>query len=486
MCNSCLRIFFSALVLLLSTNTVQALPFSSFDPRSMAMGGTGVAVGDPSTAPFFNPAMLAASDTSKKFSFEFPIIGVRLIDPANMHSNLSNLSNDINSMNSNISSVQNLVTTLSGTTVTAANASTVQGQLTQLQQSLTTTATNVNQVNSLLSSLSNQPIQGELGAATVIGIPGKDWGFAVYAEAWGALGGTVEYKDGTTLGNLSGSVTTMANTVGTANAAITACAGVPLCLSGLSGTVSAAINGASVPSLTLKSQIHIRGVAIDETGLSISHGLVTNDHAWSFGITPKVMQLRLFDALLAANNGSSTSGLIANDYLANYSTLNFDAGIAETFLSGWRTGLVVKNAIPHTFDFKQALTKGGTPVADGSTLKMNPQLRTGVSYENKWSTVAFDLDLTRNNPAGLESQSQYAGIGGEVNTSDWVQLRAGYRYDMINPSQKEFSLGFGLSPRFPFFKTHLDFAVTASPDIFSTGWNNAVQAGASMKLGLNF
>jgi hypothetical protein len=100
--------------------------------------------------------------------------------------------------------------------------------------------------------------------------------------------------------------------------------------------------------------------------------------------------------------------------------------------------------------------------------------------------VAFDLDLTRNNAAGLENQSQYAGIGGEVNTSDWVKLRAGYRYDMINPSLKEVSFGFGLSPRLPYFKTHLDFAVTASPDIFSTGWNNAVQAGASMKLGLNF
>jgi len=484
-CNGCLRFFFSALVLLLSFNTVHALPFSSFDPRSMAMGGTGVAVGDPSTAPFFNPAMLTASDPSKKFSFEFPIIGVRLIDPANMHSNLPNLSTDINSMNSAISSVQNLVSTLSTTTVNTGNATTVQGQLTQLQQNLITSAANINQVNNLLSSLSNKPVQGELGAATVIGIPGKDWGFAVYVDGWGAMGGSVEYKDGPTLSALSNSVSGMASNVGTANSGCSALTGTLLatCLSTALSNIQSTINPSS-PTLT--SKIHIRGVAIDESGLSISRGIVTNDHAWSFGITPKVMQLRLFDALLAASNGTNTSNLITNDYLASYSTLNFDVGVAESSLNGWRTGLVLKNVIPHTFDFKQATTTGGTPVADGSTLNMNPQLRTGVSYENKWSTVAFDLDLTRNNPAGLENQSQYAGIGGEVNTSDFVQIRAGYRYDVINPSQKEVSLGFGLSPRFPYFKTHIDFAVTASPDIFSTGWNNAVQAGASLKLGLNF
>lgn len=479
--NKYLRIFFSAFVLLISSNTVQALPFSSFDPRSMAMGGTGVAVGDPATAPFFNPAMLAATDTSKKFSFEFPIIGVRLIDPANMHTNLQTLSDNINALNSSL------------TTVNAAANSVTASTIQQLPASMNALATNIDKVNSSLASMSNQPIQGELGVATVIGIPGKDWGFAVYADAWGAMGGTLEYNDGTTLTNLSTSVKSAASLLSSGNAACLKVQNgtatqtdVATCLGAGNSLVNAqgAVNFSTSTGIT--SKIHIRGVAIDEAGLSISHGLVTNDHAWSFGFTPKVMQLRLFDALLAANNGTSTSGLIANDYLASYSTLNFDAGIAETYLNGWRTGLVIKNVIPHKFDFKQAATKGGTPVADGSTLNMNPQMRTGVSYENKWSTVAFDLDLTRNNPAGLENQSQYAGIGGEVNTSDWVELRAGYRYDMINPSQKEFSLGFGLSPRFPFFKTHMDFAITASPDIFSTGWNNAVQAGASMKLGLNF
>jgi hypothetical protein len=482
-CHRCLRIYFLSFVLLLSSNTLYALPFSSFDPRSMAMGGTGVAVGDPATAPFFNPAMLTATDPSKKFSFEFPIIGVRLIDPANMHSNLQSLSNDISALSSALATVN--------TAANSTNSATIQ----QLPADMTALATQIDKVNSSLIYLNSQPIQGELGIATVFGIPGKESGFALYVDAWGAMGGTLEYNDGPTLASLSSSVrsaATILSSSATACAAVQAggagatTANVQTCLGAANGLVSVqgAVNFST--STGIASKVHIRGVAIDEAGFSISHGFVTNDHAWSFGITPKLMQLRLFDASLAASNGTSTSGLITNDYLASYSTLNFDFGIAESFLNGWRTGLVVKNVIPHTFDFKQATISGGTPVANGSKLNMNPQFRSGVSFENKWSTVAFDLDLTRNNAAGLENQSQYAGIGGEVNTSDWVKLRAGYRYDMINPSLKEVSFGFGLSPRFPYLKTHLDFAVTASPDIFSTGWNNAVQAGASMKLGLNF
>src|SRR5450631_3468247 len=83
----------SALLVLLtaSANTALALPFNSFDPRSMAMGGTGVGVGDPSIAPIYNPAMLTASDPSKKYSIELPIIGFSLYDPGNMHTNLQTL-----------------------------------------------------------------------------------------------------------------------------------------------------------------------------------------------------------------------------------------------------------------------------------------------------------------------------------------------------------------------------------------------------------
>jgi hypothetical protein len=219
--------------------------------------------------------------------------------------------------------------------------------------------------------------------------------------------------------------------------------------------------------------------------MSISHSQVSNDIDWSWGITPKVMQLRLYDATLATS--SKISKLTGNDYLAYYSTLNFDAGLAKTYLSGWRTGIVVKNVIPQSFAFKNALTAGATPIANGSTLYLKPQVRGGISYEYpKWFTVAFDADLTKNDPAGLEDPSQFVALGGELSTSGWTQIRIGYRADLVNTARNVASIGFGLSPRIPNFKTHFDFAFTASPDIFNNGWDAATQVGIAMKFGLNF
>ena len=386
----------------------------------------------------------------------------------------------------------------------------------------------------MLQKMNNQPLQAEFGAATVIGIPSKDWGLAVYANAWAAMGGTLVYKDSATvttitsaltttgtnlsgIGTATGSAATDLGTANTAlNTAIASCAtsllvsqaAINTCTSDLataqtklntaqtttastsstvstnSGNITTAANSVN-SNTTLQSQIHIRGVAVTEYGLSIAHGEVTNDVEWSWGMTPKVMQLRLYDATIAATGGLSNA--TANDYLAYYSTLNFDAGLSKTFLNGWRSGIVVKNLIPQTFDFKTALTAGTTPVANGSKLNLNPQVRVGLGYEQVgWFAVALDADLTKNDPAGLEDPSQYIALGAEFSTAGWTQYRIGYRADMVNAARNVASVGIGLSPRLPFFKPHFDFAITASPDIFNNGLDNATQVGAYMKFGINF
>jgi hypothetical protein len=493
-----MKLFLLATILFNISSAI-ALPFDSFDPRSMAMGGTGVAVGDPATAPFFNPAMLTASDPSKQFSIELPVIGARLYDPANMHKNLPTLSDDITALN-------NAITTLN-TNSTSTNSAV----LAQVPANMNAVASNIDKVNNSLIALDKQPMQAQFGAATVVGIPGNSWGFAFYADGWGAAGGRLEYNDGTTFSHLSSDVRTAANVLsgatavandqnaqtaclkvqsGTATKAdVTTCINYATTLSNLSGSLNSVNNAVNFNTDNkITSKIHVRGVVISEAGLSISHNLVTFNQSWSLGITPKVMNLQLFDALLSANNGTSTTGVTGNDYLAKYNTVNFDIGFAKSFSNGWRTGLVVKNVVPQSFDFKAIASGAASGSAQQTTgqLNLNPQGRLGVSHENAWSTVALDVDLAKNNPAGLESKSQYAGIGGELSAWGWAQIRAGFRSDLLNKGQDLISLGFGLSPRIPYFKPHLDLAVTASRDVLSNGWNNATQAGASLKLGFNF
>lgn len=60
-------IVFTTIAILTST-TVIAAPFSVYDARSAGMGGTGVASAQISSAPFYNPAMLAAQREEEDFS----------------------------------------------------------------------------------------------------------------------------------------------------------------------------------------------------------------------------------------------------------------------------------------------------------------------------------------------------------------------------------------------------------------------------------
>ncbi len=528
------------------------MPFNSFDPRSMAMGGTGVAVGDPSTAPFFNPAMLTTSDPEKKYSVEFPIVGETMYDPSNMHTKLKNvenmnnqltisrtaltanatvLTNSISTLTNNILAldINNLASSATTVSTLKANISSVASNMSIAGSNATTVSTQINNINQLLLAMSNQPVEAKFGVATVVGIPGKDWGFAVYADAWGAMGGTLIYNDASTVLNLASataSVGTALSSSGSAtsstiaaltvasndlNAAIASCSGSNLsgCPSALT-TANTSVGAASsslasttntlitnIPKIadaastinlnpTLQSRVHIRGVLIEETGVSVSHNLVYGDQSCSIGLTPKILHLHLFDAKLNPDSGSITAGLTSSDFLAEYTTFNFDMGIAKAYQNGMRLGVVAKNVVPQKFDFKSALTPGGTPVPDGASLKMNPQARIGASYETSWSTVAFDLDVTKNNPAGLENHSQYVGIGGEWSAFGWAQLRAGYHHDLLSPSQPMASAGFGVSPRIPYFKPHFDFAVTVSPTIFAKGWGGATQVGAAFRAGVNF
>ena len=460
----------SITALMMGSATALALPFNSFDTRSMGMGGTGVAIGDPSTAPFYNPALLSASDPSHHSSIEFPIIGARLYDP-DVTSNLSTLSTDINTLNTSLSAV-----------TTSANGTAA--QLAQLPANMTTLANDIDKVNTLLATLNNKPLQGEFGAATVVSVPNQDFGFAFYADAWGAMGGTLEYNDGTTLSGLSTSVRAAATALSSASAACArvqagtgTSADVTTCIGGANGLVNA--NGAvNFNTNSLASKIHIRGVLIREIGMSISHSFVTNDQEWALGITPKSMQLSLYDAKLDANSGGSGSGATGSDYMTKYSDFNFDLGVAKSYLNGWRTGVVVKNVIPKAYNFMSiapGAASGSAQQVTGS-LNVKPLVRAGVSHENAWSTVAFDLDLTKNDPAGLENNSQFAALGAELSALGWAQIRAGYRADLINPVRNVTSIGLGISPRVPYFKFHFDLAYAY----------NANENGASFQFGFNF
>jgi F plasmid transfer operon, TraF, protein len=425
--------------LLLSSSVAIAIPFGSFDTRSMAMGGAGVAVGGADAAPLFNPALLSVTNEKDKFSIILPTIGVRISDPDKLRDSIDNFDsgNYINNLQTAINQLN--------TDINNSNA----GAITTDSQNV---GTNLNKVNAQLATLSNKPITAEAGLATVVAMPSKKLGAAFYATGTVTAGGLFSYTDGSILSALA----VDAGNCTSANPASTACT-----------------NLKNFNTNTLTSGIHFKGVQLSEIGFALSHEFQISEHSVSFGITPKIIKAKLFDTVVLVKDSNQSNNISLSDNLAEYTYANFDLGVAKNYDNGWRTGFVIRNVIPQTLDFKKAATPGATPVATGETLKLMPQARIGVSHANSWSTVALDVDLTRNDPAGFESNTQYIALGGELNAWDWAQLRAGYRVDMVNSARSVASVGLGLAP---FGVVHVDLAVAG----------NANEIGASFQLGVHF
>ena len=431
--------FFLTAALILGSSLASALPFSSFDSRSMAMGGTGVAVGGVDAAPLFNPALLSVAKDDDHFGVILPTVGIRIADPDKLMDSINKFQS-ANYINTLQTSIDNLNTALAG------------GSLPPMQSNAAIVATNLNTISTQLVTLSDKPITIDGGVATVVGIPSKNFGVAFYANGTVATGGLFVYKDAPTISALAAQATCIANAADAPAAA--AC-----------GTLTFDSN------TTLKSGVNFRGVFLGEFGFSLSREFKIFDHDIALGITPKITKAQLFDVPINVNSSNQTS-FTGADYLAEYSIANFDLGAVKNYSNGWRTGVVIKNVIPQSLDFKRASSAGATPIATGEKLSLNPQARVGVSHENSWSTVAFDVDLTRNDPAGFESATRYIALGGELNAFGWAQLRAGYRVDMENNSRSVASVGVGLSP----FGVHADVALAG----------NANELGASFQFGFHF
>ncbi len=105
-----------------------------------------------------------------------------------------------------------------------------------------------------------------------------------------------------------------------------------------------------------------------------------------------------------------------------------------------------------------------------------PQLRAGMSYHTSMSTIAIDMDITKNDPLGLDEETQYIGAGIEFNLIDTLQVRAGFKQNRLatvtSKDKNITSYGLGFSP----FGIHLDLAYASSE----------AEKAVSMQLGFNF
>ncbi|WP_283787910.1 conjugal transfer protein TraF [Bermanella sp. WJH001] len=225
----------------------------------------------------------------------------------------------------------------------------------------------------------------------------------------------------------------------------------------------------------LDSEIQMIGVAVADVGVTASRVFNIKGHDIAFGITPKLQKISIFDYTQELDSEEEFDSEDFSENQEDYSAFNIDLGAAYQFGAEkqWQAGLVIKNLIGDDYESAEYISSNGV---GGAVVSISPMMRAGISHRTSWTKVAFDLDITENDPVAFEDPTQYAAIGGELNVWRIVQLRAGYRANLAGSDQDIMTAGIGISPG----PVHLDIGVMANTSDIEN------EAGIALEFGVEF
>jgi hypothetical protein len=232
---------------------------------------------------------------------------------------------------------------------------------------------------------------------------------------------------------------------------------------------------------TLDSQLQMVGVAITDIGLTVSRIFNIKGNDIAFGITPKLQKVTVFDYTQDLDGEDENGDPVefdsdaVTDSTEEYTSFNLDLGAAYKFGAEqqFQAGIVIKNLIPNEYESAPYVDSNGVI---GSIVETNPMVRAGISHHTDWTKVAFDLDITENDPVAFEEATQYASLGAELNVLRTIQLRAGYRANLASSGQDVVTAGIGFSP----FAVHIDIGLMANAT------DPEKEAGIALELGVEF
>lgn len=358
--------------------SVQAIPFGTFDARSIAMGGAGVAAANGTNASFFNPAMLArfniSEDKGKNSRFVFPIISTRYSETLINIDDFNN--NDYKSK-----------------MVTAINTFNNGGNTQQDAQAVLDLSRDF---QSGLNEISSGPFALELNIGLTLGIPAKNAGGAIlYSQRVIGDGVILQSPEDRLL---------LSQYVETAQF---------LASGGSQGVLHANLSdGTTLNDQTGNLTSTARGTAvkITELGMSFARVFSLYGQQFSLGFTPKYVTLNVYDIDANATDDSISGA----DGLKYDSDFNLDLGFDKVITSTWRTGLVIKNLISRQYQTEL-----------GNDVLLETQLRAGIAYTPPWGIMILDLDLTENAAIGAGDASQIVAAGGEFRLHQNWRYRVG-------------------------------------------------------------
>ena len=467
-----------AQAVLLSTlfigTSAQATTFLPQDPRALGMGGTSVAIANSSQAHYYNPSLLHNARQDEDFNFEIDLMlrvtdGEGLIGALNTfgeqnlieeyQTGFDRFDTNLQGANDNLVLFQNeLNAAIPNPTDLQTHYDALDANLDALEGADGATIQLRDATNGLktgLESVSGKPLTFDLGAGISTSVPNMNtisWGF--YANVWTTLSLKAQFakEDGDVISEVSDTLTNLDATITSVRGLID-----PNDLAGTNPTtitepledLSDSLNtvGGNDFQEGLQSSVIVSGGVIRELGLSLATNYAISGYEFDVGLTPKLLTVDATDHQIFLNDNTSGDDATfdIND-VKTHNSFNADIGISKLLTENWKTGLVIKNLIPQSFDTPNGL----------SEIKISPAVRVGASYQNEWVSAAADLDLTENEAMGGGSNTRYLALGAEFDA--WLlKLRAGYRANLSNGSAVP-SLGLGLY----LVGLNIDFAVAAN------------------------
>lgn len=492
----------------------QATTFISFDARTMAMGGVGVATGRPANAALFNPSLLAQANAKHlDGTFAHLFAGARLIDRDDFLDRVDQFQTDYPE-----AALDELLL--------SARSAMQDGQLNAPQ--LRQLAQSGDELLTAIEGLSDRPVRAAAAGGFSLGYADEGWGAGVFVRRYTILGGQFElaeidaarmrqlidvtraaadvlafsdnlealvqaidferietlvtqsvqagtlspelsnYRDIPGVANLiqayettEPSINTLLSYIDVEGLALALAAqndGVPLSDLGLGDIDLRSFLRYQAPE-NFESIVAVSGAEIQETALGGAWQLVPD--RLSLGVNLKQLDITLIDFSAPVTDIAFEDYRLAENR-SQYRRANVDIGLDWRLTEHWNVGAVVRNAVP--FSLTSTL---------GSVQDFNPIARAGLGYRGTHVNVGLDLDLTANEPLGFDPKKQYVGIGVEVFIWRETALRAGYRVNRVDHSRLP-SLGLGIG----FQSGHLDIAV-ARAERFD-------EYGVSLQLGMHF
>lgn len=486
------KILLGAAITLASLQQASAVPFAPSDARAMGMGGTGVSSAEVASTVQYNPALLGTTRDDDHFGLKIPQFSLSVaddggfideaedfdeesdLDPTNSGRTNIDLLGDLleDVSNNGLPNLQDAIDDIN-TAVTQTQFQTAQANLDiaidALDGQLFSTSVSVdpdlvvysNAIADDLDDINNKALRINGGMNIAGAVPSKKFAMAVHAGAQVTFSGRIIVSDEDTgiLRNYSAATSAYLGAVNNLNDALIAVSNeaVPTAAqvqalqdaqdavdnfsygtgAGEGGTAIFTDGDLVADDADLESEIQMIGVAIAEVGITASRIFNIKGHDISFGITPKLQKISIFDYKQKVSSDEDFDSDSFTDNQEDYSAFNVDLGAAYQFgaENQWQAGVVLKNLIGDDYES-----------TTGQEVTISPMVRAGISHKTNWTKVAIDLDLTENDPVAFEDPTQYAAIGAELNVWRTLQLRAGYRANLAGSDQDVMTAGIGISP----------------------------------------